>query len=98
MPFPDPHKTLGLLGLRAKDRITGLEGIITSVCHDLYGCVQASLHSGLDKDGQPANQHWYDVNRLIVSDSRVMNPPEITSGEPLEHNHGPAEKPASRSV
>lgn len=83
---------LDLLGYSAKDRITGFEGVVDSVCFDLYGCVQASLIPEHDKkDKEPKSGRWFDVSRLKVTDKkRVMEP--VTPQPPT----GPADKAPPR--
>ena len=84
---------LDLLGFRAKDKITGFIGVVTSVSFDLYGCVQVVLSPPLDKDGKKAESFWFDATRLeILEPERVMDPPARWSiaSDPK----GPAEKPA----
>ena len=99
MAFPNLQQTVELLGYRAKDKITGLTGVVTSVSLDLYGCVQAALHPGLDKDGKIADQHWYDVARLEGDKAdRVMQPPAFGNVAPAAYEHGPAEKSRPRAV
>jgi hypothetical protein len=89
---------LVLLGLRVEDRITGMSGVVASVCFDLYGCVQAIVNRGVDKDGKLHEQHWFDVNRLrVLDETPVMEPPNFDYGTPdlRRHEHGAAEKPAA---
>lgn len=89
------QKHLALLGLPVKDRVTGLTGVVTSVSFDLYGCIQAVVHPGLDKDGKPAEQTWFDVARLEPqSATPVMAQPDYEVGAIAEGRKGPAEKPA----
>lgn len=74
--------TVNLLGKKAKDKITGREGLITSVSFDLYGCVQAVLTPPLKADGGYGELHWFDVSRLDITDhNRVMEVPnfEVTA-------------------
>lgn len=86
---------LHLLGLRVRDRVTGFEGVVTSVCFDLYGCIQAIIHPGLGADGKMGDQTWFDVNRIeVLSCTPVMNRPNFEFGEEAKGNKGPAEKPA----
>lgn len=47
------RKHLEMLGYAVRDRVTGLEGIVTSIGFDLYGCIQAVVNLGLDKEAQP---------------------------------------------
>lgn len=90
-----PKEHLNLLGLRVRDRVSGFEGVVASVCFDLYGCIQAIVHPGLQADGKLGDQSWFDVNRLeIVSAEPVMNRPNFEFGEVAKGNKGAAEKPA----
>lgn len=69
-----------LLGLKVKDAVTGFKGIVTSVTFDLFGCVQALVHPGLNKESLPKDQCWFDVNRLtVINDKPVMAPPTFTT-------------------
>jgi len=43
---------LSLLGKEVEDVVTGMSGIVASVSFDLYGCIQAIINPGLDKDGK----------------------------------------------
>jgi len=45
-------KHLSLLGLKVKDKVTGYTGVVASIGFDLYGCVQAIVNPGMDKDGK----------------------------------------------
>ena len=87
-------KHLSLLGLKVKDRVTGQEGTVTSVCFDLYGCIQGALHPGLDEKGNPRDSFWLDVSRLeILGKKPVMPVPDFDFGPQAEGRQGPAEKP-----
>ena len=90
-------ETLALLGRRAEDKVTGFEGVISSVCFDLYGCVQAALTPSKKRDGNLGDGHWFDVQRLKVMPGKpVMTAPDFdaVAKTPAEHKSGPAEKPA----
>lgn len=82
-----------LLGLKAKDKVTGLTGVIDSICFDLYGCVQATVAPAA-KDGKIENSRWFDVTRLSVTHKkRVIDVPNFDKGYVAEGKKGPAEKP-----
>jgi len=69
---------LRLLGMRGRDKVTGFEGVITSVGFDLYGCIQFILNPGADKDGKLREQVWFDTNRVEITDPmRVMPVPDF---------------------
>lgn len=90
-------KHLDLLGMRVRDRVTGYTGVVASISFDLYGCVQAIVNPGLDKDGKPQDSGWYDVGRLEVTDpTPVMNRPAFdwTPEVIADGRKGPAEKPS----
>lgn len=93
-------ETIYLLGLRATDKVTGYKGVISSVCFDLYGCVQASLTPpAKEGDQELKHGHWFDVQRLDVElAERVMKVPdfEALAQVPEEFSSGPAEKAPPR--
>lgn len=83
------EKALNLLGLKVKDRVTGFAGTVTSVSFDLYGCIQALVHPGLDKDEKLRDMSWFDVNRLeVTSPDPVMSVPAFAAAD-----KGPEAKP-----
>ena len=87
-------KHLELLGLKVEDRVTGFNGVVTSVSFDLYGCVQAIVSPSVAKDGKVPDGRWFDVTRLkIVSKKPVMALPDYMSGYISEGRKGAAEKP-----
>jgi hypothetical protein len=91
----DVKKHLDLLGMKAEDKVTGFAGVITSISFDLYGCIQAIVNPGVDKDGKLKDQCWFDIARLkITGESPVMDRPDFQLGQLAEAKKGPAEKPA----
>lgn len=89
------EETIALLGCRAKDKVTGFAGVITSVCFDLYGCIQVILTPPVDNKGGKIEGQWFDVNRLDVEADWVMPVPDFAGkgAVPENYNHGAAEKP-----
>ncbi len=87
------HESIAMLGLKAKDRITGFEGVITSVSFDVPGCVMAVISPRSDKPGNLPEGKWFDVNRLEVSKVRVMDSPAKFAPTVREHASGPCDKP-----
>ena len=90
-------KHVDMLGLRARDKVTGLEGVIESVSFDLYGCVQVALRPPMTKEGDLKDGRWFDIQRVVAIDGgqRVMPVPSFKSLATPEgvHRHGPADKP-----
>lgn len=90
----ETQKHIDLLGLKCRDRVTGLKGVITCISFDLYGCVQAVVHPGIDEKGMPLGTQWYDVTRLeILDETPVMDVPDFSEGYIAEGKKGAAEKP-----
>lgn len=88
------NEHLELLGCRAKDKITGIEGIITSVCFDLYGCIQAVMTLKADDKGEYNMSPWLDVVRFEILDYKpVIERPNFVKGYVAEGKKGAAEKP-----
>jgi len=89
------------LGYRVKDRVTGIEGVVTSVCFDLYGCIQCILHPGLNESGEIRDTNWFDLNRMIIiSDDPVMESPHHSLKRDAKKNRiydkGPTNKPMQK--
>ena len=83
-----------LLGHKAKDKVTGYNGVVTSLSFDLYGCVQAVLTPLVDKDKDLESGRWFDVTRLKVTGKKpVMPVPDFSKGYISEGKKGAAEKP-----
>jgi len=92
-------KHLSLLGLKVKDKVTGYTGVVASIGFDLYGCVQAIVNPGMDKDGKLQDSQWFDVNRLEIKDKTpVMKLPNFEYGAQAEGDQGPCEKPRMNKV
>lgn len=54
------------LGVKAKDKITGFEGIVVSKIEYLTGCDQYDLLPKV-KNGEFKDSKWFDVSRLEVT-------------------------------
>lgn len=79
-------KHISKLGLKARDKVTGFKGVITSVSFDLYGCVQA-LVTPAESEDKIKESFWLDIPRLeILSDEPVLNPPDFEAGYGEEKN------------
>lgn len=90
------QESIGLLGMRMRDKITGLEGVVSSISFDLYGCVCAVITQPKKEDGTLPAGIWIDINRLVaLTDKRVMDVPDFDAmaRAPAEFSHGAAEKP-----
>jgi hypothetical protein len=84
---------LQILGTEMKDKVTGITGMVSSVCFDAYGCVQACLTQRKTKSGTIPDQYWMDIKRLAPSGKRLMPVPRYTRpGTEI----GAADKPVPR--
>ena len=68
------------LGVLAKDKITGFEGIITAKIEYLTGCDQYCLSPKIDKDGKIPEGAYFDGARLEFVSSGIM-PEEVQSNK-----------------
>lgn len=66
-------------GLRAKDKLTGFEGIITCRLDYLTGCNRYYLQPTEVRDGKPAEGAYFDEAQIEIIDSGVM--PEDMQGD-----------------
>ena len=88
------YEHLDLLGKKVEDRVTRFKGVVSSVCFDLYGCIQVSVNPGVMEDGRLGDQAWFDITRLrVVSNEQVMELPDFIAGAIADGKRGPAEKP-----
>ena len=54
------------LGVKAKDIITGFEGIITGRADHITGCNTYGLKPRIDKDGKVQESEWFDEGTIEV--------------------------------
>jgi hypothetical protein len=54
------------LGVKAKDKVTGFEGIVTGRAEYLYGCEQYCINPKVDKAGKVLDAQWFDVGRIEI--------------------------------
>ena len=93
------YETIDLLGKSATDKVSGFTGVVTSVCFDLYGCVQTIVTPKVDDKGVAADGRWFDVNRLTIHDSeRAMPVPNFDAkgSAPSTYEQGCDAKPLPR--
>jgi hypothetical protein len=58
-------------GKKAKDKVTGFEGVITAKCFYMYGCAQSLLTPKVDKDGKKQDGNWFDEGRIEVFEEKI---------------------------
>jgi hypothetical protein len=84
---PAMKQHMSLLGFKVRDAVTGFTGVVTSISFELYGCVQALVNPGLEKEGKCGEQYWFDLKRLQpIGKKPVMQVPEfnaVPGGEKL---------------
>ncbi len=71
-----------LLGFKARDVVTGFEGVVESISFDLYGCIQAVLRPTLDKakPKEVPDGRWFDLKRIAaISKQPVMPLPDFVN-------------------
>lgn len=88
------QENLALLGLRVEDLVSGFKGVVVTMTFDLYGCVQALVHPGVNADGKMGEREWFDVARLVVVDNRPVMPVPTFAGAAKDPLKGPESKPA----
>lgn len=82
-----------MLGLKVKDKVTGLTGVVTTVSFDLYGCVQMVVMPSRDKDGKAVDGSWCDYKRLEVLDPKPVMPVPNFAATVAGTENGPSAKP-----
>lgn len=61
-----------MLGVRARDRVTGFTGVVTGHANYLSGCAQALLAPGVGADGTFRDGQWFDQQRLEALPGDVL--------------------------
>ena len=61
------------LGQKAKDMVTGFEGIATGRAEYLTGCAQLLLVPKVKEDGSGGEGRWFDEQRLQVTDPTAIS-------------------------
>ena len=88
------QESLDLLGTMQQDVVSGIEGMVSSVSFDAYGCVQAVLSRKANKKtGDIPDGRWVDVKRLRdLGKDRIMVMPDFNKMD-FGAEPGPADKP-----
>ena len=82
-----------LLGFKVVDKVTGFDGVVTSMTFDLYGCIQAVV-TPYANGPKLEDSRYFDVTRLTVKGKKpVMKLPDFESGYVADGKKGPADKP-----
>ncbi len=78
------RNALDINGRKCADRVSGFSGTATSVCFDLYGCVQVCVTPEVTKDNSKEDARWFDIGRLDVKQGtpRVMTLPSYEDAGP----------------
>jgi hypothetical protein len=94
------NDAVDMLGYSAKDKVTKQCGVISSVCFDLYGCIQVLLTPLKVKNNIDIRpQGWFDINRIIITNKkRIMTHPSFENKyNNVNDTGGPSEKPTTFS-
>lgn len=73
------------LGQKAKDKITGCEGIIVAKVEYLFGCTQYGIAPPA-KDGRVSDTQYFDEGRIEITGRGIL-PEEVTAEKPGGPNH-----------
>lgn len=69
------------LGKRAKDKITGFEGVLVARCQFLTGCNRYCIQPTELKDGKPIESIYFDEDQIeILSDG--IAPKNVSGKKP----------------
>ena len=58
-------------GKKARDKVTGLVGIITGKIVWMYGCNQYCVVPPVDKDGKVVEGSWFDEGRIEIIEPAI---------------------------
>lgn len=60
------------VGLKAKDLVTGFEGVISCRSQWISGCNTYGLKPKVDKDGKLPQSEYFDENTIEITDKKVL--------------------------
>ena len=58
-------------GKKARDKVTGLVGIITGKIVWMYGCNQYCIVPPVDKEGKVVDGSWFDEGRIEIIEDAI---------------------------
>ena len=58
-------------GKKAKDKVTGFEGVITAKALYMYGCSQYLLTPKVDREGKKQVGEWFDEGRIEIFEIEI---------------------------
>jgi hypothetical protein len=104
--FQNPAATFNMLGKKARDRISGMTGVVSSIGFELCDSnMRAAISPPVDKDGKHVDGRWMSATRIeVVGDEQVMPVPSFSTVQPTygatpqQHTHGPADIPSLSST
>lgn len=87
----DNHEFLHELGWKAKDVITGFEGIIVYRVNFLTGCDQYGIQPSIDpkKHNEIPEAKQFDENRLLITNKKALKLPEREESKEPPPKGGP---------
>jgi hypothetical protein len=77
--------SVGNLGKKARDVVTGFKGTITGYVQYLTGCNQYLLVPQVKEDGSTIDSCWYDDKRIeILDDAAIVLRNDAANGPDME--------------
>lgn len=71
------------MGDKAKDTVTGFQGIVVAKTTWLNGCTRVGLQSDVLKDGLPTEPQWFDEPQLILVEAQKVQAGPRDTGGPI---------------
>ncbi len=69
------------LGQKAKDKVTGFQGILVGRAEYLFGCTQYCMCPTVDSDGKVRDSQWFDEGRIEVIGEGIA-PSQVKADKP----------------
>lgn len=87
----------------AKDKVSGMTGVVASRADHLYGCNRYWIQPRELKDGKPVDGQWFDEDALEMVEAEVVKRrvyrvvDEPTAAPPARQPGGPTNQPAPQT-
>jgi hypothetical protein len=83
------------LGDEVKCKVTGWQGVVTSLAKCLTGCDRAAVRAPITKDGKMGEEYWLDVPALTIIKKAKLKP-ESVQAKDITKKGGPPVKTSWR--
>ncbi len=76
------------LGNEVTDRVTGIEGVVTTITYQMYNCPRVAINPTRENDAYSNDREWFDLPRVEKVDDGVAGEFDELSESDVEADSG----------